>query len=420
MTVGEFPEPYSSGGVPKPQLGSRALFPDLTSRVYLAHAAISPASLAVTRAVSEALQVIAAGGVASFPVLSAQRERLREKVGRLLGASPSAIALTPGCTRAITDVALGLPLKEGETMLTYEGEFPANVTPWQLATRAAKAHLQLMKLPDGSDPDCGPKIVEALRDTLQAAKKGGHPIRWVCVSAVQFQTGLRMPLTEMAAVCHENGAKILVDGIQGCGSVPLDVTRLGIDAFFSGAHKWLLGLEGVGFAYLSEELMSELVPSTAGWLSHEDGDHFLFRGSGHLRYDRPLLGSPRVFEGSTQNGLGFVALEAGVDTVSALGTAEIFLHVQAYHNEAERVFSDAGFESLRASDPALRSSLLSFRPPQRLNVPAFAAHLRKEGVAISIPDGLVRLAPHFANHASEVEILRVVVPDAVTRSLAPV
>jgi cysteine desulfurase/selenocysteine lyase len=417
MNPGAFSEPFARAGVPEPSLGSRDLFPHLTSRAYLAHAAISPASIAVTSAVSDALGILAGQGVASFPILSAQRERLRAKLARLLGVAPRGIALTPGCTRGITDVALGLPLQEGETMLTYRGEFPANVTPWQLAAQRAKAHLEFMELPESTDPDCAPKLVEALKGTLEAAKNKGSLIRYVAVSAVQFQTGLRMPLSEMAAVCHENGAKILVDGIQGLGSVPLDVARLGLDAFFCGAHKWLLGLEGVGFAYLNEEIMSELTPNTAGWLSHEDGDHFLFRGPGHLRYDRPLLKSPSVFEGSTQNGLGFIALEAGVDTVSALGPAEIFLHVQAYHNEAERVFTGLGFESLRPSDPGLRSCLLSFRPPEGLNVPTFAAELRKEGVTISIPDGLVRLAPHFANPLAEVEILRSVVPGATKSSL---
>jgi selenocysteine lyase/cysteine desulfurase len=212
-------------------------------------------------------------------------------------------------------------------------------------------------------------------------------------------------MAEMAAICHENGAKILVDGIQACGVVPLDCSRLGLDAFFTGAHKWLLGVEGVGLSFLSEELMADLTPVTAGWLSHVDGDHFLFRGPEHLRYDRPLKATPQVFEGSTLSALGFVALEAGLDTVSQLTAEEIFLHTQKYHDAVEPLWTSRGFQSLRASDPGLRSCLLSFRPPEGVEVPALAAHLRQMGITVSTPDGLLRLAPHFSNRTEEIPLI---------------
>src|SRR5690606_14837606 len=142
------------------------------------------------------------------------------------------------------------------------------------------------------------------------------------------------------------------------------------------------------------------------WLSHVDGDLFLFRGPGHLNYERQLLDSPRVFEGSTMNALGFVALEAGIDTVSKVDPGETFLHVQSYHEAVAPWFVERRFRSLRAVDPGLRSCLLCFEPPEGLDVSHFALALRTEGVMVSIPDGLVRVAPHFSNGQDEVDIVR--------------
>ena len=42
-----------------------------------------------------------------------------------------------------------------------------------------------------------------------------------------------------------------------------------------------MGLEGAGFPYVHPSRVSELRPTTAGWLSHEDGLGFLVGGPGH-------------------------------------------------------------------------------------------------------------------------------------------
>jgi cysteine desulfurase/selenocysteine lyase len=406
------PSPFSLPGVVPPCLGSRELFPHLAFDAYLAHAAISPACQAVAAAVESCVVSVSRWGVGSFTIWNAQRERLRASAGALMGASADSVALTAGCTRGIADLALALPWRPGDVLLTYRGEFPANVVPWQLAARAHGAEVEFLDLPDSREPDCVDRIMAELDEALLRHRRA----RWVAVSAVQFQSGLRMPLGPMARACHARGIRLFVDGIQALGVVPLDVQQLGIDAFFVGGHKWLLGLEGVGFAYFSPALMKELSPVTAGWLSYPEGEGFLFRGPGHLRYDRKLLDSPRVFEGSTANAIGFAALEAGVDLVSQLSPQSIYDHVQAYHDAIESEFVKRGFVSLRASDRDLRSCLLSFVPPTGCQVPNLAAALRARSVVVSIPDGLVRLSPHFANSVTEIpQVL-----DALDEALAGV
>jgi selenocysteine lyase/cysteine desulfurase len=334
-------------------------------------------------------------------------------VAELLSVPTRNIALTAGCTRGIADVALSLPWQPGDRLLTYEGEFPANVSPWQFAARDRGATVELCSLPDPSNPSCRQLILDDLRDALGRARSEGKPIRWVAVSAVQFQTGLRMPVGEMAEICHEQQARLFVDGIQGCGVIPFDLGQLGVDAFFVGAHKWLLGLEGAGFFFLADSLLESLHPLTAGWLSHEEGEHFLFRGPGHLRYDRPLVRDARVFEGSTASAIGLCALEAGVEVNRRLGPEAIFKHVQEYHDQMETAWALRGFHSLRATDPELRSCILSLSPPPGVTAVALAAALKERGVMISIPDGLVRLAPHYANSVEEIPFVVTALDEAL-------
>ncbi len=393
---------------PKARLGSRELFPNLRATAYLSHAAISPPSLTVQAAATRALDDHAERGVVAYMTWAEQRARLRERLARLIGAPPGAIALTSGTTRGISDLALCLPWREGDRVLLFEGEFPANVTPWQRAAASlgAKPHFLTLPAPGGAT-DIGGFLEQLERELRRGA-------RLVAVSAVQFQTGLRMPLGEMARLCHAHGAEICVDAIQACGVVPLDVAQEDIDYLVCGAHKWLLGLEGAAFVYVRPELAASLVPRVAGWLSHEDGEQFLFQGKGLLRYDRPLKTSVAFLEAGSVNVVGAAALEAGVEMIQGIGVPAIFAHVERYLDELERGLVARGFVSLRSALATCRSGILSVDVPARVSAPELFARLRAQGIAVSLPDGYLRFAPHFSN--SEAEIPAVL--EAIDQNLA--
>jgi selenocysteine lyase/cysteine desulfurase len=236
-----------------------------------------------------------------------------------------------------------------------------------------------------------------------------RPVRLVAVSFVQFQTGLRMPLAEIAALCHRNGAELFVDGIQGVGCVPLDVRATGIDYLTCGSHKWLMGIEGAGFLYVRPERVAALRPVLAGWLSHENGVGFLFEGDGHLRYDRPIRRRADFLESGAMNTVGCAALEAAVDRLLELGIEAVFAHVQSYLDRLERELVARGFTSLRAAQPSGRSGILSVRPPEHLGLIEVWQQLGQAGITCTIPDGCLRFAPHWPNAPSELDTVLAVV-----------
>src|SRR5919204_4263315 len=115
------------------RLGDRSLFPDVRARAYLNHAGVSPPSRPVQRAVAALLDRYAAEGAGAVGETVALQARLREKLARLVGASPRAVALTTGATHGVQAIALSFPWRSGDRVVLFDGEFPANVTPWQRA-----------------------------------------------------------------------------------------------------------------------------------------------------------------------------------------------------------------------------------------------------------------------------------------------
>jgi cysteine desulfurase / selenocysteine lyase len=341
--------------LPHAALGDRSLYPELQAKAYLAYAATAPVSSAVKAVVNRVLDSYAARGNVAFFEWIEQRDRLREKLGQLVGAPAADIALTSGTTRGISDLALSLPWQSGDRIVLFEGEFPANVSPWQRAAELFGLTIDFVPMANAVEDEAS--IIEPLARLLERGA------RLVAVSAVQFQTGLRMPLAAIAKLCQQHGAELCVDAIQACGAVPLDVAALGVDYLVCGAHKWLLGPEGVGFIYARPERARSLVPRTAGWLSHENGTTFLFAGPDQLRYDRPIKQSLQMLEGGSSSTLGFAALEAAIDPLLELTPSAILEHLGRYHDAIEPGIVARGFRSRRAKRAEGRSGILSFEPP---------------------------------------------------------
>jgi selenocysteine lyase/cysteine desulfurase len=370
-----------------PALGDRRGFPDLEPTAYLNHGAISPPSVWVKAAVSEALEATARLGVGAFLDTVEQRDRLRGKLAALIGAQGKDIGFVANTTSGLIAVAQCLDWERGDRIALFGGEFPANITPWQQAARQHGLDL------------CWLRPEHALEDL---AKELGSGLRMVAVSAVQFQTGLRMPIEAMSAMCRAHGAQLCVDAIQAAGIVPLDDWAGQVDYLVAGSHKWLMGTEGLGFVYVHPDRVAALRPNLAGWLSHEEGLRFLFEGRGHLRYDRPIRARADQFEVGMPNVLGCVALEAALDPIQSLGVDAIHRHVSAYLDALEEGLVARGFGSLRAPEADARSGILSVEVPAPWDVIALNHALGVRGVSASTPDGRLRFSPHWPNPLGEV------------------
>jgi hypothetical protein len=106
-----------------------------------------------------------------------------------------------------------------------------------------------------------------------------------------------------------------------------------------------------------------------------------------------------------------------VGALLSLGVARIYAHANGYLDALEAGLVARGFESLRAEGEASRSCILGVRPPAGCarTAPMLQRTLGERGVVTSVPDGVLRFAPHWPNHPREV-------PDvlaAVDEALAP-
>ena len=129
-------------------------------------------------------------------------------------------------------------------MLVSDKEFPANVYPWM---RLGELGIEMELVPTTPDgwPD-EPRLLERLSDPR---------VRVLAISLVQFSNGYLADLSALSAATRRTGAYLVVDGIQGVGQVPLDLSRVEVDVLACGGQKWLLSPWGSGFIYVRRELI---------------------------------------------------------------------------------------------------------------------------------------------------------------------
>ena len=96
--------------------GDRSLWPDLTTTAYLNHAAVSAPSVAVRATLATMMDGYARLGLGAIHPWIADREVLRERLARLVGAPRHGVAL-PGTTTFTHLEPLGHPASYADEQL---------------------------------------------------------------------------------------------------------------------------------------------------------------------------------------------------------------------------------------------------------------------------------------------------------------
>lgn len=363
----------------------RQEFPHLDQpHYYLNHAAFGVLSNRVNNSINEHLRERNRGVIESFMIDSDIIEQARKKIAKLINApSSDQIAFVTNTSEGINLIAAGLNWSPGDSVLLNDAEFPSNVYPYQ-NLRARGVNVRFAPAINGKITS--EDLVNAMHDTD----------RLVGVSAVQFLSGYRINLKELGEVCADQNKWLIVDGIQAMGNSPVDVQDMQIHGLVSGGLKWLMAPMGIGFVYLSEELMNAISPSYVGWLSVETPwDLF--------NYEQGLNKTARKFELGGLNVPGIYALNASLDPFLEIGIEHIHAHLLAL---TDRIAKNIGVPDLTLFTDGThteRTGILTFNLPDNLNGDILVEALKKLHLTVSHRAGKLRFSPHFYNSVSDID-----------------
>ncbi len=359
----------------------RSEFPITDRYCFLNHAAVSPLSRRVVRAVKELSEDMATQGIAGYPKWQARIEEVRALFSELIGARATDVAFITNTSEGISAIASGFPWRAGDKVITVQPDFPSNIYPW----------LNLERL--------GVKVITVKRRngrfSVDEVRKATEPgVKILAVSSVDFSTGHYCDLKGLGDFCRQKGIVFCVDAIQSLGLIPMDVKRFNIDVLAAGGQKWLLGPMGCGGLFVSERIRNLVHPQVVGWKSVVDEQDF-FKIQFELKKDAAR------FEPGTLNIFGIYALGAAMELLREVGIEDIYRRVLDLTDQFIDGLKKRGLRVTTPLEPNERSGIVCFEPQS--DPKDLFTYFLSHGVMVSERNGKIRISPHFYNDSEDVE-----------------
>ncbi|MGC1492121.1 MAG: aminotransferase class V-fold PLP-dependent enzyme, partial [Candidatus Acidiferrum sp.] len=301
-------------------------------------------------------------------------------------------AITSGASTGVAAVAYGLTWKPGDEIITASGEFPLQYTSWKPMEEREGVKLKII----------APRERFITADDFIAAIT--PRTRVVSASLVRFNDGSLLDAARVAEACHAQGALLLLDASQCCGTMPVDVAKLGADFVVCAGYKGLLSPFGTGFFWAKSEHIANMRPGPFYWMAVAGSDNFAA-----LNFDnpKPVAAAKRwdIAEPASYFNFNLVAMDVSTDFVLRVGADTVAEHARALIAFMyERLPKD---RCVPASplDPAQRGAYGCFAARTPEKTAELYAKLRKENIIVSLREGNIRVSPHLYNTERDIDRL---------------
>lgn len=344
-------------------------------------------------------------GVHRLTTIATHRYRdARDSIRSFIGGEGGAIAITRNTTEAIGMVAAGLPWKQGDRVVTTLLEHHSNLLPW-LRLRKRGVEVDIVR------PDAEGSLEIA---DLEAAVRDGT--RLVAITHASNVLGTVIPVDEIAAICHDHGARLLVDGAQSAPHLPVDVSRIGCDYFCFSGHK-MLGPTGTGALWMREPDIEPLLVGGGSIANVTADDYTLAPDEG--RYE---AGTPPV--------AGTIGFARAAAYLREIGMETVHRHDERLSARLIEGLSEVeGVRVLGAEVEGERIGVVSFtvdglHPHEVAQIlDEAAAVLVRSGHHCSqplmehlgLPEGTVRASTHIYNTEEEIDTMIATVEEIARR-----
>ena len=289
-------------------------------------------------------------------------EGARDKVAAFIhAASRDEVIFTQSSTGAINLLAhaFGDTMRPDQAVVISEMEHHANIVPWQMLRDRRGIALRVARITDSGELD-----LDHLRELLADGRVG-----LVAVTHMSNVLGSVTPAARIAALAHEAGAMLLLDGSQAVVHRRVDVQATGADFYVFTGHK-LYGPTGIGVLWGRRALLETLPPFLGG------GDMI-----SSVSFERSSWAElPHRFEAGTPPIIEAIGLGAAIDYVSAVGFDRIEAHEAALTEHALSRLS--AIEGLRILGQAQdRGGVFSFTM-ENAHAHDIATLLDRNGIAV--------------------------------------
>lgn len=293
----------------------RAALPSLGAGIQLNTGSVGPLPAEAAAAMAELATYerdIGRADVSYYLDLLQRIDEARAAVAAVIGGDIDEVALTHATTDGMNLGSWSVDWSRGDVAVTTTHEHAGGLAPLYALRDRLGVDVRYADL-DGAASEA-----EVMAAFDRAIVPG---TRLVSFSHVLWTTGMVLPVERIAALAHDRGATVLVDGAQAIGAIPVRVPDLGVEMYSLSAQKWLLGPEGMGAFWVRRDHLESARSTFGGHFSmaayDSRGSHTPFADARRFQvspYYRPIVvGMARS--------IGWLTMFVGLDFVYRRGAA---------------------------------------------------------------------------------------------------
>jgi len=177
-------------------------------------------------------------------------------IAAFLGANGDDLVFVDNATTAANAVLRSFPFDAGDEILVTDLGYGGVTRAAIFAARERGATVRTVTMPH---PFRSEALVEAYATAV------GPRTRLAIVDHTTAESGLVFPLRETAARLRAQGVAVLGDGAHAPGSIPVDITSLGVDWYVANLHKWGWAPRSSGILWAPPERQAGLHPTVISW-----------------------------------------------------------------------------------------------------------------------------------------------------------
>jgi selenocysteine lyase/cysteine desulfurase len=369
----------------------RSLFIAANNYTYLNSAAVSPLPATAIKGVIEQMIDVSSNGGLGYLGWLKHKESARTLLASMMNVRPEQVAFTRNTSDGISTIANGLTWREGDNIVTFANEFPANWYPWKRVRDEYGVEVRLCPEREG-------RI-----DLDEFCSMIDHNTKVVAISSVQYASGFKADLERIGRHARSVDALLVVDVIQGLGATGYDLPAQFVDVASGAGHKWLCAPEGCGFVYISDRARERVKPTLVGWISVETPWDFNDR-------EQPWRSTALAWESGTGTSALFYGLEQSLKLLTDTGLANIENYTLGLSDELCDGLAARDYDIVSSRVPGEKSPIVCIKHRSGLTSNAIASRLEKQKIVVSPRGDRLRIATHFYNNSEDVDRLLSALP----------